>query len=143
MGITMKFCDRFNSLISKTVTNSSTFRLISMEQLLQLQNKQRQSAALKPESPNSQSVLSPDTGERYALILRKFDSSQRKPILELLSSLSGTPVTELQQSLKTPALVLRDASKDEVTMIAQQFKNIHADVKVLTMAELQQLMAKK
>ncbi len=132
-----------NIAIEKFNQVQAQVRLISMEQLLQLQNKQRQSAVLKPESPNSQSVLSPDTGERYALILRKFDSSQRKPILELLSSLSGTPVTELQQSLKTPALVLRDASKDEVTMIAQQFKNIHADVKVLTMAELQQLMAKK
>ena len=77
------------------------------------------------------------------MILRKFDPAQRKPVLELLASISNTPVTQLQQSLKTPALVLRDASKDEVTMIAQQFAKIPADVKMLSMPELQKLMNKK
>ena len=81
-------------------------------------------------------------GERYALILRKFDPAQRKQVLELLGSLSGTPPTQLQQTLKTPALVLRDSSKDEVTMISQQFQKIQADVKILTMTELQKLMNK-
>ena len=40
-------------------------------------------------------------------------------------------------------LVSRDASKDEVTMIAQQFAKIPADVKMLSMPELQKLMNKK
>ena len=69
--------------------------------------------------------------------------AQRKQVLELLASLSNTPIAQLQQNLKTPALVLRDATKDEVTMIAQQFRMIQADVKMLTMAELQNLMTRK
>jgi hypothetical protein len=116
-----------------------------MEQLEELQKKQHQTV----QPPRSQAAPPPpvtpkdDAGERHALILRKFDPAQRKPIIELLSSLSNTPVAQLQQTLKTPALVLRDASKDEVTMIAQQFRTIQADVKILTMAELQKLMARK
>jgi len=133
-----------NIAIEKFNQVQAQVKLISMEQLHQLQDKQQQAAAQKPAAPSpSHSTPSPGTEERYALILRKFDTSQRKQVLELLSSLSGTPIGHLQQSLKTPALVLRDASKDEVTMIAQQFKNIHANVKLLTMAELQRLMAKK
>ncbi len=49
----------------------------------------------------------------------------------------------IPQRLVAPALVLRDASKDEVTMIAQQFAKIPADVKMLSMPELQKLMNKK
>ena len=84
-----------------------------------------------------------DENERYALILRKFDPAQQQPILELLSSLSGKPVDQLQQTLKPPALILRDATKDEVTMIAKQFEKLQAEVKSLTMTELQKLMTKK
>ena len=128
--------DKFNQVQAQV-------KLITMDQLLQLQNKQQQAATRTSTDPSPQPASSNGVGERYALILRKFDTTQRKQVLDLLSSLSGTPVADLQQSLKPPALVLRDASKDEVTMIAQQFKNIHADVKLLTMAELQRLMAKK
>ena len=120
-------------------------KLITMEQLGELQKKQQQTVQ-PPRSqaaPPSQVTPEDDTGERHALILRKFDPAQRKLIIELLASLSNTPAAQLQQTLKTPALVLRDASKDEVTMIAQQFRTIQADVKVLTMAELQKLMARK
>lgn len=119
-------------------------KLITMEQLAQLQKKQQQVA--QPSSPAAASPVSSGgsaAGDRYALVLRKFDQAQRKQVLELLSSISKTPANQLQQSLKTPALVLRDASKDEVTMIAQQFQKIHADVKMLTMAELQKLMTRK
>jgi hypothetical protein len=124
-------------------------KLITMAQLMELQKKQQQSvqpsapAAPQPSAAPPSVPAAGDDQARYALILRKFDSSQRKAVLELLSSLSGTPVAQLQQSLKTPALVLRDASKDEVTMIAQQFQNIQAEVKMLTMTDLQKLMAKK
>lgn len=128
-------------------------KLITMQQLEEIQNKQKQTVqaaqpaqAQKPTGtaqPAPASSKQEDNGERYALILRKIDPAQRKQILELLSSLSNTPVAQLQQNLKTPALVLRDASKDEVTMIAQQFRMIQADVKMLTMTELQKLMARK
>ncbi len=119
-------------------------KLITIEKLEDLQKKQQQAAQPVPKAPPPpQGTSGADSGERYALILRKFDPSQRKPVLELLSSLSNTPVVQLQQTLKTPALVLRDASKDEVTMIAQQFQTIQADVKMLTMTNLQKLMAKK
>jgi hypothetical protein len=139
-------------------------KLITMEQLLELQKKQqgvqppqKPAAQATPTQP-AQAVPKPaaqvapkpgqpsppgTTEERYALILRKFDTVQRKAVLELLSSLSGTPVVQLQQTLKTPALILRDATKDEVTMIAQQFQALQADVKTLTMGELQKLMTKK
>lgn len=116
-------------------------KLITMEQLLELQKKQQQPA--QPAASKSQ-PSSPETAEeRYALILRSFGSAQQKPVLELLSSLSGTPVAQLQQSLNPPVSILRDATKDEVTMIAQQFQNLQADVIILTMAKLQKLMAKK
>jgi hypothetical protein len=124
-------------------------KLITMEQLQQLQSKQQQSvqAPAQTSAPKTAPPLvsqrAGDPAARYALILRKFDPSRRKEVLELLSGLSGTPVSQIQQSLKTPALVLRDASKDEATMIVQQFKMIQADVKMLTMPELQKLMAKK
>ena len=125
---------------------------ITMEQLADIQKKQQppvQPAPPAPQQPPSVAAKSPeplpkqDTGERYALILRKIEPTQRKQVLELLSSLSNTPMAQLQQNLKTPALVLRDATKDEVTMIAQQFRVIQADVKMLTMAELQKLMTRK
>ncbi len=133
--------DKFNQVQAQV-------KLIAMDQLLQLQNKQQQSAQTpaKKAVAKAAPVTSPvqeDMGVRYALILRKFDSARRKDVLNLLSGLSSTPANQLQQSLKTPALVLRDASKDEATMIVQQFKNIQADVKMLTMPELQKLMAKK
>lgn len=119
-------------------------KLITMKQLVELQKKQQPSAPPSPKPPAApQQPPGAGAGERYALILRKFDSSQRKPVLELLSSLSNTPAAQLQQTLKTPALILRDATKDEVTMIAQQFQTIQADVKMLTMTELQKLMARK
>lgn len=134
-------------------------KLITMEQLLDIQRKQQQAAQPAP-APASRPTPPPlpataprpttpppsqpaPAGERYALILRKFDPAQRKPILELLSSLSGKSVAQLQQTLKPPALILRDASKDEVMMIAQQFQALQAEVKSLTMAELEKLMAKK
>jgi len=116
-------------------------KLITMERLLEIQQKQQ--SAPSASQPSSPQIPSRTTGDRYALILRKFDPAQRKPVLELLSSLSGTPVVQLQQSLKTPALILRDATKDEVTMIAQQFQNLQAEIKSLTMADLQNLMTKK
>jgi hypothetical protein len=120
-------------------------KLITMEQLEELQKKQQQTVQPPRSQPAPPPPVTPEdnTGERHALILRKFDPAQRKPVIELLASLSNTPVAQLQQTLKTPALVLRDASKDEVTMIAQQFRTIQADVKILTMAELQKLMARK
>lgn len=121
-------------------------KLITMERLLEIQQKQQQPVQPAPSAPQPSSLqgssVSP-ADERYALILRKFDPAQRKPVLELLSSLSGTPVAQLQQTLKTPALILRDATKDEVTMIAQQFQSLQAEVKSLTMADLQKLMTKK
>ncbi|GAK56913.1 hypothetical protein U27_03877 [Candidatus Vecturithrix granuli] len=127
-------------------------KLITMEQLAEIQKKQQpsvqpvrpapqQQPSVAAKSPESQPKE--DMGERYALILRKIEPTQRKQVLELLSSLSNTPIAQLQQNLKTPALVLRDATKDEVTMIAQQFRMIQADVKMLTMAELQKLMTRK
>ena len=124
-------------------------KLITMEQLAEIQTKQQRTAqpnaspSPRPTAPPSGGKAGGNAGERYALILRKFDPSQRRPVLELLSSLSNTPVAQLQQTLKTPALVLRGASKDEVMMIAQQFQTIQADVKMLSMAELQKLMSKK
>ena len=122
-------------------------KLITMERLLEIQQKQQQAAQPAPSTPQPSPSLQGSSGapadDRYALILRKFDPAQRKPVLELLSSLSGTPVAQLQQTLKTPALILRDATKDEVTMIAQQFQNLQAEVKSLTMADLQKLMSKK
>lgn len=127
-------------------------KLITAEQLQELQKKQppaQPAPAPKPAMPQGQSSAPQadpflqEEGERYALVLRKFDPSQKKQVLELLSSLSNTPMTQLQQNLRTPALILRDASKDEVMMIAQQFKMIQAEVKMLTMNELKQLMAKK
>ena len=152
-----------NIAIQKFNQVHAQVKLMPMEQLLQLQTKQQpappetpkspppaQLAAKKPApaAPKPTPAAAPAPipqgapGERYALILRKFDPAQRKQVLELLGSLSGTPPTQLQQTLKTPALVLRDSSKDEVTMISQQFQKIQADVKVLTMTELQKLMNK-
>ncbi len=124
-------------------------KTITMEQLRQLQQKQRQSvqpaqsAAPAQPAPPPSPETAPAGGQKYALILKKFDPDQRKPVLELLSSLSSTPVDKLQQTLKTPALILRDANSDEVKMIAQQFQNVQAEVKILTMAELQKLINKK
>ena len=138
-----------NIAIEKFNQVQAQVKLITMEQLQQLQNKQTQSAQASTKKPASKSAppsVSPGQAApnaRYALILRKFDPARRKEVLDLLSGLSGTPVAQLQQSLKTPALVLRDASKDEATMIVQQFNNIQAEVKMLTMPELQKLMAKK
>ncbi|PID56351.1 hypothetical protein CSB45_11755 [candidate division KSB3 bacterium] len=135
-----------NIAIEKFNQVQAQVKLITMEHLEQLQNKQRQSAQSPASKALSQrtapsAAAAPDT--RYALILRKFDPVRRKDVLELLSGLSGTPLVQLQQSLKTPALVLRDASKDEAAMIVQQFKTIQAEVKMLTMLELQKLMARK
>jgi hypothetical protein len=150
-------------VIEKFKQVQAQVKLITMEQLLELQKKQQgaqpapkpaaQAAPTQPAQavPKPAAQLAPPvqpsppgpTEERYALILRKFDMVQRKAVLELLSSLSGNPVAQLQQTLKTPALILRDATKDEVTMIAQQFQALQADVKTLTMAELQKLMTKK
>lgn len=153
-----------NIAIQKFQQVQAQVKLVTMEQLAQLQNKQRQ-AAPQPSQPtppplpaersakapasqpqkSAPAPVAPSTGqpgEKYALILRKFDQAQRKQVVELLSSLSGTPVTQLQQSLKTPALVLRDASRDEVIMISQQFQKIQAETKMLTMAELQKLTNK-
>ena len=138
-----------NIAIEKFNQVQAQVKLITMEQLQQLQSKQQQSvqAPAQTSAPKTAPPLvsqrAGDPAARYALILRKFDPSRRKEVLELLSGLSGTPVSQIQQSLKTPALVLRDASKDEATMIVQQFKMIQADVKMLTMPELQKLMAKK
>ncbi len=145
-----------NIAIQKFQQVQAQVKLITMDQLTQLQSKQRptpppmptekpakapapqpQKASAPPMSPSSE-----QPGEKYALVLRKFDQAQRKQVVELLASLSGTPVAQLQQSLKTPALVLRDASRDEVMMIAQQFQKIQAEVKMLTMAELQKLTNK-
>ena len=152
-----------NIAIQKFNQVHAQVKLMPMEQLLQLQTKQQpappetpkspppaQLAAKKPApaAPKPTPAAAPAPipqgapGERYALILRKFDPAQRKHVLELLGSLSGTPPTQLQQTLKTPALVLRDSSKDEVTMISQQFQKIQADVKIVTMTELQKLMNK-
>ena len=152
-----------NIAIQKFNQVHAQVKLMPMEQLLQLQTKQQPAQPAPPETPKSPQPAQLATkkpapaapkppaaapipqgapGERYALILRKFDPAQRKQVLELLGSLSGTPPTQLQQTLKTPALVLRDSSKDEVTMISQQFQKIQADVKVLTMTELQKLMNK-
>ncbi len=120
-------------------------KLITMEQLQLLQRKQQKTAQPSQKSPPPPTPKASDSkpGEQYALILRKFDQSQRKSVLELLSSLSNTPIEQLQQGLKTPALVLRDSSKNEVTMIAQQFQQIQAEVKILSMSDLKKLMAKK
>ncbi|MDY0091791.1 MAG: hypothetical protein RBT80_03740 [Candidatus Vecturithrix sp.] len=127
-------------------------KLITMDQLAEIQKKQqpptqpaRPASQQSPSVPaqSSDSLLKGDSNERYALILRKIEPTQRKQVLELLSSLSNTPTAQLQQNLKTPALVLRDATRDEVTMIAQQFRMVQADVKVLTMTELQKLMTRK
>ena len=132
--------DKFNQVQAQV-------KLITMQQLLEIQKKQQQSvqpapsASSQPSAP--QSAPGEPAGERYALILRKFDPAQQQPILELLSSLSGKPVDQLQQTLKPPALILRDATKDEVTMIAKQFEKLQAEVKSLTMTELQKLMTKK
>ena len=152
-----------NIAIQKFNQVHAQVKLMPMEQLLQLQTKQQPAPPETPKSPQPAQLAAkkpaptapkptpaaapapiPQSapGERYALILRKFDPAQRKHVLELLGSLSGTPPTQLQQTLKTPALVLRDSSKDEVTMISQQFQKIQADVKVLTMTELQKLMNK-
>lgn len=152
-----------NIAIQKFNQVHAQVKLMPMEQLLQLQTKQQPAPPETPKSPQPAQLAAKKPaptapkptpaaapapipqgapGERYALILRKFDPAQRKHVLELLGSLSGTPPTQLQQTLKTPALVLRDSSKDEVTMISQQFQKIQADVKVLTMTELQKLMNK-
>ncbi len=149
-----------NIAIQKFNQVHAQVKLMPMEQLLQLQTKQQPAPPETPKSPQPAQLATKKPapaapkppaaapipqgapGERYALILRKFDPAQRKQVLELLGSLSGTPTTQLQQTLKTPALVLRDSSKDEVTMISQQFQKIQADVKVLTMTELQKLMNK-
>jgi len=147
-----------NIAIQKFQQVQAQVKLMTMEQLAQLQNKQRQTTqptptpppipaekATKAPAPQPQKAAPASggqPGEKYALILRKFDQSQRKQVVELLASLSGTPVAQLQQSLKTPALVLRDASRDEVMMISQQFQKIQAETKMLTMAELQKLTNK-
>ena len=149
-----------NIAIQKFQQVQAQVKLITMEQLAQLQNKQRPAQPTPPPLPEGKSAKAPapqkaapgqakpvaqpseQPGDKYALILRKFDQTQRKQVVELLSSLSNTPVAQLQQSLKTPALVLRDASKDEVMMIAQQFQKIQAETKMLTMAELQKLTNK-
>lgn len=105
--------------------------------------KPQPAAPAKPAAaPAQRPVVTGSSDDRYALILKSFDPAQRKPVLELLASLSGRPVEQLQQSLKPPALILRDATKDEVMMIAQQFQNLSADVKSVTMAELQRMMSK-
>jgi len=134
-------------VINKFNQVQAQVKLITMQQLEELQKKQMPATPPRPQAqaaaPQPAAKVAADDGEQYALILRKFDPAQRKPVLELLASISNTPVTQLQQSLKTPALVLRDASKDEVTMIAQQFAKIPADVKMLSMPELQKLMNKK
>ena len=134
-----------NIVIEQFNRAQAQVKLITMEQLLQLQQKQQQTVQ-PPQQPTPSPqppVSTAESDEKYALILRKFEPTQRKQVLELLSSLSGTPMTQLQQTLKTPALVLRDASKDEVTMIAQQFRAIQADIKMLSMPELRKLMARK
>lgn len=149
-----------NIAIQKFQQVQAQVKLITMEQLAQLQNKQRPAQPTPPPLSEGKSAKAPapqkaapvqakpvaqpseQPGDKYALILRKFDQTQRKQVVELLSSLSNTPVAQLQQSLKTPALVLRDASKDEVMMIAQQFQKIQAETKMLTMAELQKLTNK-
>lgn len=123
-------------------------KLITMKQLEEIQRRMQQANLQPPQQPqqsppSSQMTSTVDPNQRYALILRSFDPAQRRPILELLSSLSGRSVAQLDQNLKPPALVLRDATREEVTMIAQQFQNLQANVKSVTMAELQRLMAKK
>ena len=139
--------------IEKFYQLNAQLKLITMEQLTEIQKRQQSAAQPAPSSSPSKPASAPrpapprsSTGgaaeDRYALILKSFDQAQRKPILELLSSLSGKPVAQLQQTLKPPALILRDATKDEVTMIAQQFQALQAEVKSLTMADLQKLMAR-
>lgn len=124
-------------------------KLITMEQLLEIQKKQQPvsqpAAAPQPKGATTPPPVLPSSGvlgERYALILKHFHPEQQGAVLELLSSLSGKPADQLQKTLKPPALVLRDATRDEVMMIAQQFQNLQADVQSVTMTQLQQLIAK-
>jgi hypothetical protein len=124
-------------------------KLITMEQLLEIQKKQQPApqpaAPPQPKAANTPPPAPPSSGapgERYALILKRFNPEQQGAVLELLSSLSGKSADQLQKTLKPPALVLRDATRDEVMMIAQQFQNLQADVQSVTMAQLQQLIAK-
>lgn len=134
--------DKFNQVQAQV-------KLITMEQLLEIQKKQQGAQPSQQSTPSAQPKAAPPSpppaggpGERYALILKRIEPSRQEAILELLSSLSGRPVDQLQHTLKPPALVLRDATRDEVMMIAQQFQNLQAEVQSVTMAQLQQLIAK-
>jgi hypothetical protein len=119
-------------------------KLITMEQLLQIQQKQQGATAPPPPQapPAPPQAPAGSPGDHYALILKRIEPTRQREILELLSSLSGKPADQLLHTLKPPALVLRDATRDEVMMIAQQFHNLQAEVQSLTMTQLQQLMAK-
>ena len=123
-------------------------KLITMEQLLQIQQKQQTGQPAPPPQPKaaapSSSAQAPagSPGEHYALILKRIKPSRQQEILELLASLSGKSADQLQKTLKPPALVLRDATRDEVMMIAQQFQSLQAEVQSLTMSQLQQLLVK-
>lgn len=125
-------------------------KLITMEQLLQIQQKQQGAQAAPPPPPQPKASPPPiqqppagASGEQYALILKRIDANRQQETLELLASLSGKSVAQLQQTLKPPALVLRDATRDEVMMIAQQFQSLQATVQSVTMTQLKQLIAKK
>ena len=134
--------------IDKFTQVQAQVKLITMEQLLQIQQKQQGSQAAPPPQPKaappapSGQPPAGSPGEHYALILKRIEPSRQQEILELLASLSGKTADQLQKTLKPPALVLRDATRDEVMMIAQQFQGLQAEVQSLTMSQLKQLMAK-
>jgi len=132
------------ALISVFNEVGAKVQVITIEQLQAIQNKQQmQRDAESAPSPVASTPQSSEGDQRYAILLQKFDEKYKEQVLQLLASLTGLTVARLRQTLRTPALTVKNVTEDEADRISQQFKNLNAEVSILTMQELQKMFARK
>ncbi len=130
-------------------------QVITLEQLRAIVEKQRRQKSKEPSMTPSESVTqrlevpatmtSQFSGDnpRYAVLLQKFDKTYEEEVLHLLASLTRLTVERLKSALRTPALVVKNVTQEEADRISQQFKSIGAEVDVLTMQEVENLLTSK
>jgi ribosomal protein L7/L12 len=117
---------------------------ITMEQLQAIKNKQSLQALETTAAPApSDSTPSPRDTEKYAILLQNVDETHKGETLHFLASLTGLPIESLRRALRTPAVAAKNISRQEVDQISKQFKGLNAQINVLTMQELQELVAQK
>lgn len=115
-------------------------QVITMEQLRAIAEKQRRQ---KGEVPTFMAPQFSEDNPRYAVLLQRFDKTCEEEVLHLLASLTGLTVERLRSALRTPALVVKNVTREEADRIGQQFKSLNAEVNILTMQEIEKLFASK